>query len=115
MDFAYGETVTRIRAGSKTDPYSGEPVDLDWSAANELNIAGAGFDPGGSQSTLDARRDMVTTSPTLYLPAGSDVLEGDRMRVRGVVYAVDGRPADWRSPFTGWRPGLVVTLKSVEG
>lgn len=113
--FPYGETVTRIRPAAKLDPYSGEVIDLDWTNALELDIDGVGFDPGSSSEAQDARRDATTTAPTLYAQPGSDIAAGDRVRVRGLVYEVDGRPADWRSPFTGWNPGLVVTLRLMEG
>jgi hypothetical protein len=35
--------------------------------------------------------------------------------VRGQVYLVDGDPAVWRNPYTGWQPGAVVTLGRVDG
>lgn len=115
MYFAAGETVTRQRPGLETDPYSGEDVEQDHEAHYELEIPGCAFNPGGSSEPLEAGRSAVITRPEVYAPAGSDILEGDRLVVRGEVYDVDGDVADWRSPFTGWAAGLVVSLVKVEG
>lgn len=115
MDFPYGETVTRLRAGTVTDPYSGEETGQDWDAATSLEIEGCAFNPGLSSEPLQDARNAVLTRPEVYAPAGSDILAGDRLVVRGDTYSVEGRPQDWRSPFTGWEPGLVVALELVEG
>lgn len=113
--FAHGETVTRLRATMVLDPYSGENGEPSWDDPDELDISGCAFDPGGSSEALDLARNVVTTQPKVYAPAGSDIAAADRVVVRGVTYEVDGNPALWRSPFTGWEPGLVVALKSSEG
>lgn len=116
VTFAAGETVTRLRATTTANPYSGEPDgDPDWTTPSTLAIPGCGFDPGGSIESADARRDAVTTQPTVYAPSDADITAADRVLVRGVTYEVDGRPALWRSPFTGWEPGLVVQLRAYEG
>lgn len=115
VDFPFGETVTRLRATPATDPYSGEATGLDWSSPSSLTIEGCGFNPGQSSEPLQDARNAVITQPEVYAPPGSDVLPGDRLVVRGVTYEVDGRPAAWRSPFTGWEPGMVIALKDVEG
>lgn len=113
--FAHGETVTRLRGTAVTDPYSGEPTGTDWTAPASLAIPGCAFNPGQSAEPLQVARNAVTSQPEVYAPTGSDVLPGDRLVVRGKTYDVDGQPADWRSPFTGWEPGLVIALKLTEG
>lgn len=115
MDFPYGETVTRQRGVPTLDPYSGEVTGIDWTTPDELAIEKCGFNPGQSSEPVQDARNAVITQPEVYAPTGSDVLAGDRLVVRGKTYAVDGDPADWRSPFTGWAPGLVIPLKIVEG
>ena len=112
--FAYGETVTRLRAGVSVDPYSQE-VTEDWSNPSSFDVAGCGFDPGSSGETLDLARNVLITQPKVYAPAGSDIVATDRLVVRGITYEVDGDVAEWRSPFTGWEPGIVVPLKRSEG
>lgn len=113
--FPYGETVIRQRATIVVDPYSGEPGDTDWTNLSVLTIVGCAFDPGGSLEPTEQGRTSVITQPTVYAPPGSDVLAGDRLVVRGRTWDVDGDPADWRSPFTGWEPGMVIKVKAVTG
>ena len=113
--FPHGETATRLRAFRTLDPYSGEESEPDWDAAYELDIPGVGFNPGSSNEPTEVGRNAVITQPEVYAPTDADILAGDRLRIRGLVFDVEGDPADWRSPFTGWAPGLVVKLKRVEG
>lgn len=115
VDFAHGETVTRLRAAAAADRFSGQATALDWTTPDELPIEGCAFDPGTSSEPLEQARDAVLTKPTVYAPADADVLATDRLVVRGRTWQVDGDPADYRSPFDGWTPGLVVHLKAMEG
>ncbi len=105
-----GETVTILRAGTLTDPYSGEDAP-DWDNPIETELAGCLFDPGTSGEPVTDWRSGRSESPTLYAPAGTDpdvVTAGDRVVVRGDSYAVEGRPQDWRM---GVKPfGLVINL-----
>jgi len=106
------ETVTRLREGAPTgvdafnQPIPGPDVPTD--------ITGALVAPGGSSEILtDAGRVPVVTQTAVYFPGSwPDIAKGDRLRVRGVVYEVDGKPADWRSGGPG---GLVVTLREAAG
>lgn len=110
-----GETVTRIRPGAQTGTDAfGQPV---YGSDAETDIDGAMFAPGGSSEPVEVGREAVVTAPTLYFRGTwPDIVATDRIRVRGVEFAVDGKPADWRDPFgTGGPGGLVVTLKAVEG
>lgn len=113
--FAHGELVIRQRATPVLDPYSGEPTDYSWDDPDLLDLPGCGFDPGGSVETSEVGRAPIVTQPTVYADPSADVLAGDRLVVRGRTWEVDGDPADWRNPFTGWRPGLVIKLKAVSG
>lgn len=115
MDFPYGETVTRLRPGLEPDPYSGEDVASDTETPYSLDIPGCAFDPGGSSEPTEVGRSAIITRPAVYAPAGADIEAGDSLVVRGVTYMVEGNPAEYVSPFTGWAPGLVVTLVGVEG
>lgn len=115
MHFPHGITVTRLRAASEIDPYSQEAVETDWTSPASLDIPGCAFNPGRSAEPTQDARNAVITQPEVYAPFGSDVLSGDRLVVHGDTYDVDGKPAAWQSPFTGWEPGLVITLKEVEG
>lgn len=115
MDFPHGETVTRLRGTSVADPYNPDNTEISWDDPDELEIPGCGFNPGQSSEPVQDARNAVITQPEVYAPAGSDVLAGDRLVVRGDTYDVEGNPADWKSPFSGWRAGMVVALKRTDG
>lgn len=113
MDFPYGEDVGILSPGTTTDPYSGEPTD-DWSTTTEVTERAA-VEPRPSTEPVQDARNAVTSGFTLYLPADSTVTARKKVGVRGKVYDVLGEPALWRSPFTGWEPGVVVQVGRVEG
>lgn len=113
--FAYGETVVRQRAATSVDPYSSVPRP-DWTLPTaDLDIAGCAVWQESSTEPLQDARDEVVTFTMVALPTGSDVLEHDRLVIRGALFDVFGDPFDWQSPFTGWRPGLVARCRKVEG
>lgn len=113
--FAHGETVTRIRAALVEDPYSTEDTLLDWTDAPEVDIPNVAVEPRPSSEPVQDARNSVVSGFTLYMKTGGDLTPLDRVRVRGVVYDIDGEIADWRSPYSGSRPGLVVQTKRVAG
>lgn len=106
------ESVTRIRPGDPTGTDAfGKPIP---GPDVELVIDGALVAPAGSSEVLtEAGRVPIVTQTTIYFrDAWPDITAADRVRVRGVVFQVDGVPADWRSDGPG---GLVVTLRDPEG
>lgn len=113
--FAYGETVTRKRAGVSTDPYSTETV-ADWSL-DTIDIAFTGCAVWQEQSTepVAVRRDEVITWTWVAFQPGADVTATDRLLIRGELYDIFGDPFDWRSPLTGWNPGKVAKCRKVDG
>jgi hypothetical protein len=115
--FAFGQTVTRLRAPLVADVYSAQSTKRDWVNAASVAIAGFAIDPGGSVEFNTVNRRQITTTPTLYFQgsASPDILASDRVTANGVTWEVVGNVADWRSPFTGWAPGFVWPLQRVEG
>lgn len=103
------ETVTRLRAGTVADPYSGEES-LDWETSTEMDIRTlAPAEPRPSDEPVQDARNAVTSGFTLYLPETADVTAVDRMVVRENTYDVLGDPAGWLGA------GLVVQVGRVEG
>ena len=94
-----------------TDSY-GAPV---ISATEEFGCPGAFVAPRMSEDLHDTGRAGVVVGLTLFVPFGFDVLHGDRVSVDGVLYEVEGDPADWRNPFTGWEAGTTIPLRRVDG
>ncbi|MFG3710888.1 hypothetical protein [Micromonospora sp. NPDC047730] len=96
-------TVEVIRPPAKDtfgDPLPGPPDDF--------LIPGCLFAPGPSAEIVDGA-NQVRTDGTVYAPAGADVRPDDKVKVRGVIYEVVGRPQDWG------RAGVVVVLREVTG
>ena len=105
------EPVVRLRGESTGVDRYGNPVMVDV----ELDLPPAAFAPEGSPESGEPGRSIVSQAPTLYWrDAWPDVVASDRVRVRGEVFAVDGRPVEWRSPWSGVG-GLVVRLRRADG
>lgn len=113
--FTSGETITRIRGIAVLDPYSNEETGLSWESAPETPIPNVGVEPRPSTEPVQDARNAVTSGYTLYMKTGVDLTPADKVRIRGTVYDIDGEVADWRSPYSGSRPGLVVQTKKVDG
>lgn len=113
--FTRGETIQRVRAALVLDPYSQEVIDLDWDNATDTDILNVAAEPRPSSEPVQDARNSVVSGFTLYMTTGVDLTPVDRVRVRGVVYDIDGDVGDWRSPYSGSRPGLVVQTKRVAG
>ena len=103
-----------LTAGQIVDPYSGEPV-VSWDTPTVVPVRGCGVEPRPSTEPVQDARNSVVSGFTLYLPPDVAITAGSRVRVRGLVHEVLGEPAAWRSPFTGWAPGVVVQTRRVEG
>lgn len=117
VSFPYGVRPVVLRAKAILDPYSGEATAADWTNPDRLPFKQpAGIAPRESTEPTADGRNSVITGRTLYAEPGEDVTAHDRVELPGDgVWQVDGDPADWRSPLTGWHPGLVIQLKRVEG
>lgn len=79
----------------------------------------------GSQIVDGALRETTMTKPMLMVDRRADnaaalvpgaIRSGDDLTVDGVGgYEVDGDPADYLHPWTGWQPPLVVELRKAVG
>ena len=89
------DTVTRLRASIITQRGSQIP---DWTNPDTLQITGCSIQPAGTSLTQDGRVQGTSEGFTCFLPPGSDVLAGDRIRYNGQTYTIMGEPKVWRSP-----------------
>lgn len=119
MSWAYGDTITVIRQTPGTindlgQEVPGEPNEFDIHNCAVSPSAGVG---GAASSQEDVyARDVLTHKALVYMTADAPaVLATDRVRYRGQEYAVDGSPAEWHSPLTGWYPGRQISLLRVRG
>lgn len=110
LPFPHGQTVTRLRAALISDPYSGEQA-LDWGQVDEQPIPGCALAPAATSELTEAERQSKTTRATLYVPHGTGITAADRIRIAdGREWLIDGDPAEWTNPLTGWAPGVTVNL-----
>lgn len=113
MSFPFGESVQVLSPVLTTDRYGDETE--DWTTPTEVEVEGVAVEPRPSSEDHRDARNAVTSGFTLYMPATAVVTPANKVRVRGRVYGVEGEPADWRNPYTGWTPGIVVQTTGVEG
>lgn len=110
-----GETIQVLTAGPRNDPYSDTAVYDDWDAATPVDVPDVLCEPRPTSEPVQDARNSVTSGWTLYLqtPPAVPVTARNRVKVRGVVYEVDGEPTDWR--LGSWHPGVIVQAKVVTG
>lgn len=120
MNFSFGETVTILRPTDRSRPGDAgrdRSGDRDESLDVHHTIENVGVDRSGTIGADEPQGmgERLICDVVLYCPVGSDVLASDRVELEDddAVYSVVARPVNWKSPFTGWNPGLVVKLKAV--
>ena len=102
------ETAIRVRRGLISDPMSGQATLSDWAGADEVLVEDVLFSPGTSAEFPNVDLDALTALAVLYLPYGADIRSDDRVRVRGSMWDVEGRRADWPGELID---GSVITLR----
>lgn len=86
----------------------------DVRTSTELTTRGT-FAPAGS-TVLIQGQTTVLDHDTVYLNDGEPTpAETDKMRVRGLVYDVDGTPEVFFNTLTGYQPGPVIRLFKATG
>jgi len=80
------------------------------------DIPGCAWAPGSSTEDTDARAQVITHGE-LYIPV-TDIPVTAQCRITfpdGREWTVMGEPQWWDSPYTGARPGGVLSLQRVTG
>lgn len=119
MEFPFGRTIYRLRAGLVEDEDAGEQVRGDWANPEELKIEGAFIAQSSTSLLGDATREQALEAKSLFCEGSIDIQKGDRIRdgADGApLYTIDGIPptAD-TNPFTGWTPPREIPLTRSEG
>ena len=107
------ETVTVITPGTSTDRY-GNPVE-DWTNVTERDEGCLIGSPASGEPLMDARAPLDSDLTLIFPGRDPGILHTDRVRARGVVYEVNGRPF---VQMWGSKPGIAGTtvgLKVREG
>lgn len=107
--FTAGETVmvkdapTRDRTGDSTA--NPEPREVD----------GVGIELVATRSNTE-RRNSTISDYRLMFPPGDPIAAGAEIQLPDdIVWCqVTGKPHGWHSPFTAWKPGVVVLAQRVD-
>lgn len=108
--FSYGETVVLVRRVRSGRDVYGDDVFTE----SETTLTGVPAWPTSSREDVQGA-DTIFDLVTVYLPAGTDVESIDAVLVYGGRYEVVGQPQPFVSPFSGFNPGLPVSLERVTG
>lgn len=106
-----GETIQiKRRAASAVDDYGNTSHTV-----TTITVKNALIAIGGTSEPVDPARDAVDASVTVYLPNGTQILDGDVFIIRGSQWVKDGAAGEWISPFPGMTAGVVVPLRRRRG
>lgn len=111
------DSVVRLRAGSKTSPYSGKSSEgKDWANAVSTTIYGVGMAPAFQARQWLGDRVLAEGDYVLYSPLASlDILLTDRVLYRGMTFKVKKAPEVWYvPPKFSQVAGVVVELELVQ-
>jgi hypothetical protein len=100
------ESVHLIRRNSVSVDEYGEPVFTTTEVELQALVANR-----TSATLFEAAEISLVQGLRLFLPAGTEVLDDDKFRVRGKTYEQDGEAFDWRDGLGSWNPGVVVDLQ----
>jgi hypothetical protein len=102
------QTITVVRPpkpGPNGDPLPG--------TGSTTDVDGCSVQPRTSTEATDGR-DTVISGLIAYVPAGADIQATDKIRFRGVDYAVDGDPGYW-DDLSAVADHIEVPLRRVSG
>lgn len=107
-------TVTVHRYAPGPPDRHGNPVPA-WDAG--VPVPGCVLAPQTGSEPVEAGRDAVITTATLYAPPGTAIGAQDHVTTSdGTLWDVDGPPQVWdRNPFTRSPGGVAAALRRVEG
>ena len=103
--------VTIIRPATTTSRGTTIP---DWTHATETSVSGCSVQPAATSLSQDGRVLGIEDGWTAYIPPGTDVKEGDRVKWNGDVYVINGAPRAWTSP-TGRVTHIALNLRRWSG
>lgn len=111
MSFFRGNETVVItrRSAASVDAYGNKTFTTTTITVKDVFL---GF--GTTNEPVDANRDPVDQSVTLYFPNGTQIQEGDVFTVRNVKWVKDGSPEVWENPF-GLDAGVVVKVRKRNG
>lgn len=110
---AGGESVTFQQAGAKV--LAGGQTFDDWDNPTDVLTVLCAVGPVESSEGVAPGRLTSSDRLRLYMAGTVTIDPAWRCTVRGAVYQVLARPAQWVHPATGWVAGTTVDVLAVEG
>ncbi|MEU1496056.1 hypothetical protein [Streptomyces sp. NPDC005732] len=111
------DSLTRVRAGTRTD--RGGNLILDWSpgAVGRLAVDRLNIQPASQTETTDATRTAVVTGWRVQSDEGTrpDITAVDRLEWRGMTLEVQGEVAEWPDPLSGAVHHIEFTMSRATG
>lgn len=105
------EPITILRhAVSGTDEYGNDTL-----SSQEILVRHCLFAYAGSSEPVEVARDAVDARLTLYLPAGTQILDGDVFIIRESEWVKDGDSQEWPQLWPGFVPDVVVNVRRRRG
>lgn len=102
-----GETVTIVRQVADGEDSMGNPT----TTTVEIPVYGCAFAPGSSAESTATFGGRTDTDGTVYAPTGTVFQSSDMLRIRGLLYTVDGDSEQWTNPYSNRGAGVVVNVK----
>lgn len=104
MNFPHGSLIT-VRSVTTTNDGRGNTTET----VNESQWGPCAVAPRFATESTDPRVAPVVVGKTIYGPP-VDLDADDVLMIDGETWQVDGLPAEWTNPFTGWQPGIEVQV-----
>lgn len=105
MNFPHGVMVT-VRSVVTTDDGLGNTSET----VTESEWGPCAVAPRYTTESVDSRVPPMIIGKTVYGPPVA-LDSDDRLVIDGELWQVDGDAGEWKSPFTGWFPGVEVPVK----
>lgn len=104
------QTIQIVREHNSVIDAHGNPV----YSTNTVTLNNVLVAFGDTGEPADANRSPLDSRVTLYMPAGSEILDGDQFIIDGEHYLKDGIAQNWQS-VTNNPVGVVVYLRRRDG
>lgn len=119
MDFTFAEQVDVLTATLQSSKYSTSPTP-SWTSPSRRSVSKVLVYAGVTEETPTLGTPYrLTDELTAIFPYGDPITATDRVEVKTGpykgTYSVNGRPAHWKTPWSGWEAGTEVRLKEVSG
>jgi hypothetical protein len=70
---------------------------------------------GSTNEATDPARNPVDAALTIFLPSGTEVLDGDEFEIRGEMWVKDGDAISYQVDWPGFTPGVSINVRRRRG